>query len=556
VNFKFLEILIMSSDRGKMLRKFFLQSLLLTLLLFNHVNAAKEKAGETLTLNLRSQVQVPDTPGRFKAVNKVVNWNPKKTAIIICDMWNEHWCKGATKRVDELSRPMNDFVKIARQKGVLIVHSPSDIIDYYKDYPGRRRAQENLNSGLPDFLGSWAKLLDHEKESLWPIDQSDGGCDCQTQCPQHHPWSKQIETIEILDSDIISDRGLEIASVFAKRNIENVIIMGVHTNMCVIGRPFGLRNMVRLGKNTVLLRDLTDTMYNSRKHPYVTHFTGTDLIVEYIERYVCPTIASTDLTHKAPFKFKEDKRDRIVLISAESEYDADQSFTKLAHELMLEYNMSCQILQGSTAKQGPQRNYIPQMEHLLDADLVMLFARRRAIPDRQMKLLRAYLNRGKPLIAFRTSSHAFVLRDDTPKDLAVWPRFDEEVLGCRYDGYPHGQTLVTIAADAKGHPILKGLNDPYTVRETMYRSSPLADSCSILLMGKCIDGNGDDRYRKNQDQIIPDEPLAWTNTYKNAKVFYTSLGSGRASFKEPWFQKMIINAVFWALDKPAPHDDN
>ena len=286
--------------------------------------------------------------------------------------------------------------------------------------------------------------------------------------------------------------------------------------------------------------------------PNVNHVTGTDLVVEYIEKYVCPTITSTDLTQKAPFKFKEDKRDRIVFISAESEYDADRSFAKLAHELMLKYDLSCQILQGSTEKDGPERNYIPQMEELAGADLVMLFVRRRALPQRQMKLLRDYLNRGGPLIAFRTSSHAFGLRGDLPEGFATWPTFDEEVLGCKYDGYPHGETLVTIAADAKEHPILKGLSGPYKVRETMYRSAPLADSCEVLLTGKCVDGDGDQRYRKDPDEIVPDEPLAWTNTYKGAKIFYTSLGSGRASFKEKWFQRMIINAVFGSLDKPLP----
>jgi nicotinamidase-related amidase/type 1 glutamine amidotransferase len=542
----------MFSGGRKILRKLFLLSLFLTLLLFNAVDAAQNKGGDSLPFNLRSQVEVEGATGGFKAVNKVVNWDPKKSAIIICDMWNVHWCKGATDRVAELAGPMNDFVKIAREKGVLIVHSPSDIIDYYKDYPGRKRAQQNQKPDLPDFLASWAKLLEHEEESLWPIDQSDGGCDCQPQCAQGQPWSKQIETIKILDADIISDRGLEIASVFAERGIENVIIMGVHTNMCVVGRPFGLRNMVRLGKNTVLVRDLTDTMYNSRKRPHVSHFTGTDLVVEYIERYVCPTIASTDLMWKAPFKLKEDKRDRVVFISAESEYDADKSFTKLAHELMLKYDMSCQILQGSTEKQGPRRNYIPQMEELAGADLVMLFVRRRALPQRQMKLLRDYLNRGGPLIAFRTSSHAFDLRGDEAEGFDTWLTFDEEVLGCKYNGYPHGETLVTIASGAEDHPILNGLKGPYKVRETMYRSAPLADSCEVLLMGKCVDGDGDERYRKNPDEYIPDEPIAWTNTYRGAKVFYTSLGSGRASFKEEWFRRMIINAVFRALDKPVP----
>ena len=76
--------------------------------------------------------------------------------------------------------------------------------------------------------------------------------------------------------------------------------------MCVIGRPFGLRNMKKFGKNVVLVRDLTDTMYNSRMRPYVNHFKGTELIVEYIEKYVCPTITSSHVTGQPIFKFQGD----------------------------------------------------------------------------------------------------------------------------------------------------------------------------------------------------------------------------------------------------------
>ena len=43
--------------------------------------------------------------------------------------------------------------------------------------------------------------------------------------------------------------------------------------MCILGRPFGIRQMVYQGQNVVLMRDLTDTMYNPQKKPYVGHFT-------------------------------------------------------------------------------------------------------------------------------------------------------------------------------------------------------------------------------------------------------------------------------------------
>ena len=87
-----------------------------------------------------------------------------------------------------------------------------------------------------------------------------------------------------------------------------MILLGVHTNMCVLGRPFGLRQMAKNGKNVVLMRDMTDTMYNPERWPYVSHFDGTDLIVEHIEKFVCPTITSVDFLGGEPFRFKNDRR--------------------------------------------------------------------------------------------------------------------------------------------------------------------------------------------------------------------------------------------------------
>ena len=67
----------------------------------------------------------------------------------------------------------------------------------------------------------------------------------------------------------------EVWNILTSRHIKNVILTGVHTNMCVLGRPFGLRQMARNGKNVVLMRDMTDTMYNPKRWPYVSHFEGT-----------------------------------------------------------------------------------------------------------------------------------------------------------------------------------------------------------------------------------------------------------------------------------------
>jgi nicotinamidase-related amidase/type 1 glutamine amidotransferase len=496
---------------------------------------------QKLVLDARSRTPLSDGTGRFRVVQNKLEWDPEQTAIIICDMWNQHWCKGATSRVGELAPRMNEVVSKARNKGVLIIHAPSGTVNFYEDHPARKRAQNAPKAAnLPGDISKWCRWIgETEKNIGYPIDHSDGGCDCQPMCKQGSPWRRQIDIIEVRNEDAISDSGVEVWNLLEQRGIDNVIIMGVHTNMCVLGRPFGLRNMARYGKNVVLMRDMTDTMYNSRMRPFVSHFTGTDLVVEHIEKYVCPTITSTAFTGQPQFCFKNDKRPRVVFISAESEYKAEQSLPEFAHELETKYGLCCEVLQGSTKKTGQGRYYVAGMEALTNADLAVLFARRRALPAEQMKYFRNYMDSGRPLIGLRTASHAFDTRGSAPAGYAEWQKLDPEVLGGNYHGH-HGngpKCTVTIAAGADSHPILAGVQMPFTSNGSLYEVRPLTDSTTRLLIG-----------------TIPDkepEPVAWTNSYKNSRIFYTSLGHPD-DFQNSQFRRLLINAVFWAMDKPVP----
>jgi len=275
---------------------FIVLSILFVSAAMNHEN--------TLVIEKRSRVQIDST--QFDFVFTREDWRPEQTALIICDMWDKHWCPTASERVAELAPFMNQVVKIARKKGIFIIHAPSDVTDFYAGHPARERAIHAPKSDhLPSDIQNWCYWLNEDEQKVYPIDQSDGGCECED-CSSYIAWSRQVEAIEIEDSDAISSSGEEIWNLMDTRGIHNVMIVGVHTNMCVLGRPFGLRNMARYGKNVVLIRDLTDTMYNPKSWPYVDHFTGTELIVEHIEKYVCPTISSTTLTGEAPFRFKDD----------------------------------------------------------------------------------------------------------------------------------------------------------------------------------------------------------------------------------------------------------
>lgn len=228
-------------------------------------------------------------------------WKPQETAIIICDMWDDHTCKGAARRVAAMAPKVDAFVSVARRQGVLIVHAPSDVMKFYEGTPQRKRAQSAPRSEPP--VPITRRELMPEREGSLPIDDSDW-CDCRPKCDlkaaqaNGWPWTRQIATIRIHEEDAVSDQGQEIYNLFEQRGIKNVIICGVHTNICVLKRSFGIRQMVLLGKNVALARDLTDCLYDPAKPPYTSHDNGTALLVQHIEKFWCPSLASTDLTTK------------------------------------------------------------------------------------------------------------------------------------------------------------------------------------------------------------------------------------------------------------------
>lgn len=284
---------------------------ILTTLMLTLAPAADDKTSLRLTLRSRAAApgEKPVAPSET-----VANWDPRKTAIIVCDMWDDHWCKSATARVGELAGPMNEMLKAVRAKGVFVIHAPSTCTAFYKDAPQRKRAVDAPFAKSPIPLATaerWGTAWnwpDAKREGVLPIDDSDMGCDCKVKCEIRSAWSRQTAAIEIAVEDAITDNGQETWNLLAQRKIDNVILCGVHLNMCVLGRPFAIRQMVKLGKNVVLIRDMTDTMYNPDHPPGGTHFDGTDRVVEHVERYWCPSFTSADITGKPAFRFKGDVR--------------------------------------------------------------------------------------------------------------------------------------------------------------------------------------------------------------------------------------------------------
>lgn len=234
------------------------------------------------------------------------DWDPAHTGVIICDMWDKHWCTNATLRVAEMAPRMNQVLHTLRNQGCTIAHAPSETMDFYKDTPQRIRTLK-LAEGVQ-------LTVDPEKEAFVskepgiPVNRDGSECDCDVKCTFSMPWRRQIDLLDIEDGDLIGDN-LDILQAFTQLGITHIIMMGVHTNMCVVGRAFGLRNQIRFGFHTVLVRDMTDCRAPKDEAPFFNHYTALDYVIRHIERNLCPTVTSGQLLgDDIVFRFADDKR--------------------------------------------------------------------------------------------------------------------------------------------------------------------------------------------------------------------------------------------------------
>ena len=238
-----------------------------------------------LTVNLRLRVEAFKGSGEWRAVSLQQSLPVEKTAVLICDMWDKHWCRGATVRVNGLVAHMEPFLESARKLGVQIIHAPSETMAFYQDAPQRKRILALAKIDPPPPLSLFDPPL--------PIDDKRGGCDTPDQF--YKAWTREHPGLRIDASDVISDDGAEIYSFLRERDIRTLLVMGVHANMCILNRTFAIKRMTALSIHCILVRDLTDAMYNPEDPPHVSHDAGTQLMIEYIEKYWCPTTTSADL---------------------------------------------------------------------------------------------------------------------------------------------------------------------------------------------------------------------------------------------------------------------
>lgn len=240
----------------------------------------------------------------------------------------------------------------------------------------------------------------------------------------------------------------------------------------------------------------------------------------------------------------------VVFVTGDHEYSSEATMPLLAAELEKNYGMRTVVLKAYP-DQNAEEN-IPGLEALKEADLAVFFLRWRRLPEEQVAYIDEYLKSGKPVMGFRTSTHAF----NYPEGHALrsWNAFGERAFGAppgwggaaNHTHYGHeSSTDVSVIDTVADHPILTGVDHNFHVRSWLYKVLPdyPAKGSTWLLMGKSVNPNTPDAM---------ENPVAWTWTSASgARTFMTTMGHPE-DFQQEAVQKIVVNAVHWALDKPVP----
>lgn len=256
----------------------------------------------------------------------------------------------------------------------------------------------------------------------------------------------------------------------------------------------------------------------------------------------------------------------IVFISGDEEYRSEESLPMMAKILSQRHGFTCTVLFAIDPKTGvidpnTQTN-IPGMEQLQTADLIFMSLRFRELPDNQMKYFDEYLNAGKPIVALRTSTHAFLYSRNKESSYAKYSYnstiknweggFGKIVLGETWVAHHgvHGSegTRALINGLSAGHTILKGVKDIWGPTD-VYTITGLHADANILLYGQSTSGMTADAPLSYAKSIMP---VAWTTSYqtekgKTSRIFATTLGAS-VDLKSEDLRRLLINASYWALN--------
>ncbi len=267
------------------------------------------------------------------------------------------------------------------------------------------------------------------------------------------------------------------------------------------------------------------------------------------------------------------KGKHIVLLSGDEEYRSEEALPMLGQLLSKHHGFKCTVLFSMNEKgevDPKNQKSLSHPEALDSADLILMSLRFRNWNDSTMAKFEKALMRGTPIVALRTSTHAFKFPKSSKwfkysfnanKESGWYKGFGRHILGETWVSH-HGHHKKEgcrgiVEPSHKANPVLNGVGTIFAESD-VYGTNPPAD-VTILLRGqvtKTLDPKSDPVASKNK----PMQPLAWTRSYKNAagktnKIFTTTMGAA-SDLDDANLRRLVTNACYWGLGLNIPKQAN
>lgn len=270
----------------------------------------------------------------------------------------------------------------------------------------------------------------------------------------------------------------------------------------------------------------------------------------------------------------------VVFLAGDEEYRSEEALPMMAKILSQRHGFRATVL-FSVDEDGtinPKNTRSLSNAAALDtADAVVMMLRFRNWPDETMARFEKLLHAGKPIVALRTSTHAF---NALPKG-SRWESwnynneggFGKRVLGetwlTHWGRHKVEATKAVIEPGQETHPLMRGITTIFGDTD-VYEAYPPPDA-TILMRGLVLQGLTPDsppaEYRKRratdkQEQSVNDPamPVVWTRTHRNEngstnRILTITMGSA-TDLEDEGLRRLLVNGVYWGLgmDVPAKAD--
>ena len=216
--------------------------------------------------------------------------DPKHVGVVLVDPWNFHWCMTAAARVGAMAPRWDRALQCARKLGMTVLFAPTDVASQYVGTAARERAL-----GVPYLPVPNRRTL--SCRFTCPV----GPCMCGPgiSCIVNYGWDGMCPGLTVRDEDYIVSGLAEMYSVCRKAGLTHLIYTGLHTNMCLFGKPPALRNLYGAGLECYLARDLNDAFTHYDPARRFTPCHGTAQIDRDLETAGIPTVDLVQEMRKA-----------------------------------------------------------------------------------------------------------------------------------------------------------------------------------------------------------------------------------------------------------------